>query len=125
MLVVLSVLPCVLPLAGCSWPPAGVVAAALVVPNVVSVSTIQRTPLDAVYSLATGRDCSVVRLDQEKSYCRPVEPEPEPPEFCTRTLGTVNCWLDPASMPGQPVGVADGPSTLTAAQEANRLRTWP
>ena len=41
--------------------------------------TIQRTPADALYSLISGRDCSVVRLDQGKSYCRPVDPPPEPP----------------------------------------------
>jgi hypothetical protein len=93
--------------------------------NVVSVTTIQRSPLDAVYSWWTGRDCSVVRLDEGKTYCRPVEPKPEPPVFCTRGLGGVNCWADPDTVPGHPRGVADGPSTLTPEQEANRVRTWP
>ena len=42
-----------------------------------SVAMIQRTPADALYSSWwTGRDCSVVRLDQGKTYCRPSEPEP-------------------------------------------------
>ena len=77
--------------------------------NVVSVTTIQRSPLDAVYSWWTGRDCSVVRLDEGKTYCRPVEPKPEPPVFCTRGLGGVNCWADPDTVPGHPRGVADGP----------------
>lgn len=114
----------VLPLAGC-----GVsenLAATMGVGAVVgTVAVIQRTPADAVYSLVTGRDCSAVRLDQGMSYCRPVEPEPDPPAFCTRSLGSVNCWRDPATVPGQPRGVADGPAGLTAAQEANRVRTWP
>ena len=90
-----------------------------------SVATIQRTPADALYSLVTGRDCSVVRLDQGKTYCRPVEPQPEPQPFCTRSLGAVNCWQDPATVPGHPRGLADGPARLTAEQEANRVRTWP
>jgi hypothetical protein len=111
----------ILPLAACTWP----VAAVVVGTTVGSVPTIQRTPPDAVYSLVTGRDCSMVRLDQGKTYCRPIEPEPELPAFCTRTLGTVNCWKDPASLPDHPRGVADGPFALTAEQEANRLRTWP
>jgi hypothetical protein len=114
-------LACVLPLVGCAWP----IATAVVGTNVGSVATIQRTPADAVYSLVSGRDCSVVRLDQGRTYCRPIEPEPEPPAFCTRSLGTVNCWKDPASLPGHPRGVADGPIGLTAEQEADRVRTWP
>jgi hypothetical protein len=99
-----------LPLAGC---------------GVITIPVIHRTVPDAVYSLWTGRDCSVVRLDEGKTYCRPLEPPPEPPAFCTRSLGSVDCWLDPATVPGHPRGVADGPSGLTAEQEANRLRTWP
>jgi hypothetical protein len=93
--------------------------------NISSVIVIGRSPVDAVYSAATGKDCSVVRLDQGLSYCRPVDPPPEPPPFCTRSLGAANCWADPASLPGQPTPVADGPSALTPAQEAYRTRTWP
>jgi hypothetical protein len=110
-----------LPLAGCAWP----IPTAVVGVSVASVATIQRTPADAVYSLFTGRDCSLVRLDQGKTYCRPVEPKPDPPAFCTRSLGAVNCWKDPDSLPGHPRGVADGPVRLTAEQEADRVRTWP
>jgi hypothetical protein len=116
------VLAGLLALTGCvPWP----IATAVVGTNVGSVATIQRTPADAVYSLLTGRDCSLVRLDQGKTYCRPVEPLPEAPMFCTRSLATVNCWKDPGSLPGHPPGVADGPIGLTAEQEADRVRRWP
>jgi hypothetical protein len=113
-----------LPLAGCGMTD-NLIAFVGVATNVGSVATIQRTPMDAMYSLVTGRDCSVVRLDEGKTYCRPVEPKPEPPPFCTRTLGSITCWKDPATVPGQPRGVADGPSGLTAEQEADRVRRWP
>ncbi|MDR3533207.1 MAG: hypothetical protein P4L90_21950 [Rhodopila sp.] len=113
-----------LPLAGCGWS-SNLIATAAVGANVGSVATIQRSPADAVYSWWTGRDCSIVRLDEGKSYCRPTEPKPEPPVFCTRSLGTVNCWEDPASVPGSPRPVADGPAGLTTEQEADRVRTWP
>jgi hypothetical protein len=113
-----------LPLAGCGWSD-NLIATAAVGAVVGSVATIQRTPTDAVYSLLTGRDCSLVRLDQGKSYCRPVELKPQPPVFCTRSLGTVNCWQDPENLPGHPAGVADGPADLTVEQEANRVRRWP
>jgi hypothetical protein len=87
-----------------------------------SVAVIGRTPFDALWSLATGRDCSVVHLDQGKTYCRLPEPPPEAQPYCTRSLGVVDCWADPA---GHPAAVAAGPDTLTPAQEADRTRRWP
>ena len=113
-----------LPLAGCGWSD-NLIATAAIGANVGSVAAIQRTPADAVYSWWTGRDCSVVRLDEGKTYCRTVKPEPEPPVFCTRGLGSVDCWQDPDTVPGHPRGVADGPVGLTAAQDEERVRKWP
>lgn len=87
-----------------------------------SVAVLQRTPVDAVWSLVTGRDCSAVRLEQGKTWCRHTKPPPQPPPYCTRSLGTVDCWADPKDKPPQ---VADGPHTLTPEQDANRKRGWP
>ncbi len=117
-LVSLLMLP--LLLAGCDAATEGVAAV-----TVGSVATIGRTPVDAVVSLVTGKDCSLVRLDQGKTYCRPTEPQPDAPPYCTRSLGVVECWKDPAAVPGLPPEVADGPRALTPAQEADRTRTWP
>jgi len=89
-----------------------------------SIAIIQRTPLDAVVSLASGRDCSIVHWDQGKSYCRPIEAPPEAPPYCTHSLGVVDCWRDPKTLPDQPPEVADGPRTLTPAQEADRTKGW-
>ena len=120
----LVILACVLGLAGCGI--SDNLGAAIGVGAMAgSVAVIQRTPMDAVYSWWTGRDCSVVRLDQGTTYCRPMEPKPEPPVYCTRSLGAVNCWKDPDTVPGHPRGMADGPVGLTATQEADRVRTWP
>ena len=119
----MRILAVLLPLAGCGG--ADVMAGAAVGVSVASVATIQRTPIDAVYSWWTGRDCSAVRLDQGRTYCRPMEPEPEPPAFCTRSLGAVNCRKDTGGLPAHLRGVADGPVGLTAEQEADRVRTWP
>jgi len=93
--------------------------------NVGSVTTFGRSPPDLVYSLVSGRDCSVVRLDQGKSYCKPIEKPPEPPAFCTRSLGSVDCWDDAETMAASHQGVADGPARLTEEQEANRVGRWP
>jgi hypothetical protein len=116
---------CVLGLASCGVDQnlAAVVGGAAVIG---SVTTFGKSPPDIVYSAATGKDCSVVRLDQGKSYCRPIEPKPQAPPFCTRSLGVPDCWQDPPVVLEERYhGLADGPSTLTAEQEANRTRRWP
>lgn len=111
-------------LAGCGITPEQAATVGVGV-TVGSVAVIQRSPLDGVYSVATGKDCSIVRMEQGKSYCRPIEPLPETPPYCTRSLGVVDCWRDPASLPNRPPEVSEGPHTLTPAQEANRTRRWP
>ena len=116
--------PLCAPLAGCGAPPE-MIATAVVGTAAGSVAAIGRTPVDAVISLVSGKDCSAVRLEQGKTYCRPVEPKPQPPVFCSRSLGVVNCWTDPATLPDHPQGVADGPAVLTPQQEADRTRRWP
>jgi hypothetical protein len=107
-------------LAACDPASLGAAAAA----GVGSVVVIGRTPVDAVVSLASGRDCSVVRLDRGLGYCRPQEPPPAPPPYCTRSLGRVDCWREPPLAIPLQRGVADGPEALTAEQEAHRTRRW-
>lgn len=111
-------------LTGCTGPPlaAGGIAAAV---TVASIPIMQRTPVDAVYSVIAGQDCSVVRWDRGLDYCRVAEPPPAPPPYCSRSLGGVDCWRDPALLANRPREMADGPRTLTAAQEADRTRAWP
>lgn len=111
-------------LAGCAATPVTLTAAAIGT-GAGSIAVIHRSPIDAIYSAVTGRDCSVVRLDRNQTYCRPMEPDPPAPPFCTRSLGVADCWQDPAALPDHPTGIADGPTTLTPAQEANRTRRWP
>ena len=54
-----------------------------------------RTPIDHVASLATGRDCSAVRLERYQPWCAPLPGPPDPQPFCTRSLGSVDCWTRP------------------------------
>ncbi len=93
--------------------------------GIASIAIIHRSPFDAVYSLATGRNCSVVWLDRGETYCRPQEPAPETPRFCTKSLGAVDCWSEPSRLPALQHQVADGPHVLTEQQEADRTRRWP
>jgi hypothetical protein len=109
-------------LAGCDN--AGPVAGALVGADLASVTVFGRGVGDMAVSALSGRDCSIVHLDAGQTWCRPPEPPPSQPRYCTRSLGVVDCWADPAMLPGHPPEVADGPRTLTAAQERNRTAPW-
>ncbi len=89
-----------------------------------SVVVFGRGIADIGVSAVTGRDCSIVRLDRQQTYCAPLEPPYGPAPFCSRTLADVTCWSDPERFVVLPRQVADGPA-LTAAQESNRLARWP
>ena len=90
-----------------------------------SIVIFHRTPLDMAVSAIANRDCSIVYLDQGERYCRPPEQPPEPPVFCTRSLGVADCWADPGTLPNRPRQLADGPRTLTREQEKTRTARWP
>lgn len=110
----------VLGVSACSPAPWGALAGV----EVVSVAVFGRGIGDIGVSALSGRDCSVVRLDRGQTYCAPQDVEPAPALFCTRSLGSVDCWEDPAKLPGRYSGVGDAPS-LTAAQERYRRAPWP
>ena len=73
--------------------------------------------VDIVVSGVTGRDCSIAYLDARERYCRP-EPEAVPEPHCTRSLGSVDCWV--GSPPGNPPPRAVGDARPPPARE-----TWP
>jgi hypothetical protein len=117
-------LPILLLVASCGATPEQMATVAVGV-GVGSIAVIHRSPFDALYSVVSGKDCSIVRLDQGKGYCRPEEPPPAAQPYCTRSLGVADCWRDPASLPDHPPDLAAGPQTLTPQQEADRTRRWP
>lgn len=58
-------------------------------------------------------------------FCAPQAPLPDPPPYCTRSIGAVDCWRSPPlTMPARP-GLADGRQALTPAQAARRAQCWP
>ena len=89
------------------------------------IAIFHRSMPDMVYSAVTGRDCSVVRLDEGQSYCRPVDPSVPPQPYCTRSLAGVDCWAHPEQIPGLPTQVAQGPHDLSPEQDRARLARWP
>lgn len=93
--------------------------------NVAAIPIFGRSLPDIAVSAVTGRDCSIVRLDRGQTYCAPVERPSGSPPFCSRTIGTVDCWTDPEALINRPRELADQPSTLTPDQERNRAARWP
>ena len=89
-----------------------------------SVVVLGRGMGDVVVSAVTGRDCSIVRLDGGKTYCAPRDDAPPPQPFCTRSLGVVNCWADPALLPPSQHEVGDTPPP-TPDQLRYRAARWP
>jgi hypothetical protein len=59
--------------------------------GVASYAVLQRGVFDAVYSVVTGKDCSVINIERRGEYCRSVAVA-QPIAFCTRSLGDVDCW---------------------------------
>ncbi|MDD2876716.1 MAG: hypothetical protein PHT60_07880 [Acidiphilium sp.] len=120
----LIALLCLFPLAGCGLG-TGAAMGVGVGANVLALTTIHRTIPDAVISLVTGKDCSMVRLDNNKSYCRRKHALPPPLPYCTQTLGQATCWADPSQLPDHAPQVAEGPYELSPSQIVNRDRRWP
>ncbi len=114
-------LPLLVVLTGCQ--PAVAPAVAVGAVEASSVAVFGRGTVDLAYSAVSGRDCSIVRLDQGKSWCKPKEGPPPPARFCTRTLGTAECFADPQNLPDHPSQLADAPA-LTPEQEKNRTKGW-
>lgn len=115
-----AVLLLALGVAACSPEPWGAAAGA----DLVSVVVFGRSIGDIGVSALSGRDCSVVRLDRGQTYCAPRDELPVPSPFCTRSLGIVDCWANPAALPAPYPGVADTPPP-TLAQQRHRAAPWP
>ena len=88
-----------------------------------SVAVLGRGIGDTIVSAVTGKDCSIVRLEQGRSWCAPEDRLPAPP-YCTRSLGVVDCWASPALLPAPGRGVADQPRP-NPAQERWLAARWP
>jgi hypothetical protein len=77
---------------------------------------------DSLVSAAMQQDCSVLNLDRGLPYCRPLPAAPEPPPFCTRSRGSVDCWRQPPAASPPYRGLADTPAMPPAEHQP---RPWP
>jgi predicted NAD/FAD-dependent oxidoreductase len=101
-----------------------VAAAAVAGAEAASVTVFGRGIADIGVSAVTGRDCSTVRLDRGQTYCAPREELPVAPAFCSRSLGNVNCWINPEALSASARPLADAPA-LTPAQTRQINTRWP
>ncbi|WP_215907492.1 hypothetical protein [Thalassospira marina] len=62
--------------------------------DVVSIINTDKTIVDHIVSMSTGRDCSTVRSSMGEPYCK-TDPIPEPPLYCYRSLAAVTCYATP------------------------------
>jgi hypothetical protein len=81
-----------------------------------TVAATGKTPVDHVVSLATGKDCSIVRQHRGLTYC--VEDEVTPPVrvHCYPTIGEVVCYGAPDPFPGHQREIGSGPAIAAAAR---------
>lgn len=86
--------------------------------NAVSLSVAGRTVPDIAISAVSGRDCSLARYDRGQTYCAPAEAPAATQPFCTRSLGSVDCWTRAPEASGAQRGVAD------PARPAESGRNW-
>lgn len=66
-----------------------------------SVAATNKTPIDHVVSLLSGKDCSIVRQHQGLTYCVEDEVTPDVRVHCYPTLGEVTCYDRPHPFPGR------------------------
>ncbi len=72
-----------------------------------TLMTTDKTVADHVISWASGKDCSTVRWELGRTYCKEDEPRPVANVYCYRTLGDVTCYdrPDPYGNREQKMGV--------------------
>ena len=63
--------------------------------STMSVMGTDKTIIDHLVSFQRGKDCSTVRMEQGRTYCREDEPNPQYEGYCYRTLGDVTCYEQP------------------------------
>ncbi len=100
---------------------AGAVALAGV--EAASVTVFGRDVVDIGVSAITGKDCSLVRLDRQQTYCAARNQLPGPAPYCTQTLGMAQCWSNPEAFTTLPRQLADTPAP-TADQARQAATGW-
>ncbi|MBL4614837.1 MAG: hypothetical protein JKY27_08190 [Magnetovibrio sp.] len=54
-----------------------------------------KTLVDHIVSYRSGKDCSTVRTEQGRTYCREDEDNSMPEMYCYRSIADVTCYSEP------------------------------
>lgn len=77
--------------------------------QVAVVAGTGKTMVDHAVSFVSGKNCSIVRKEQGRTYCREDEAVPAMPAHCYRTLGAIDCYAAPDPDASRRRAVPDGP----------------
>lgn len=82
-----------------------------------AIAATGKTPIDHLYSLATGKDCSLVRKQHDLTYCAEDQPEIALAVHCYPTLGEATCYRTADPYPGsqRELGLTPQPAHPPAA----------
>ncbi len=60
--------------------------------EMISVMGTDKTVLDHIISLSSGKDCSSVNIEKGEYYCSEDQPQINQDIYCYNTLGSVTCY---------------------------------
>jgi len=69
--------------------------------DLLTVMGTDKTVVDHVVSLSSGKNCSAVRLEKGQHYCEEDEPIIQQNIYCYNTLGSVTCYNRPDPYQGR------------------------
>ena len=67
----------------------------IAVVNGATIMATDKTVIDHVVSISSGKNCSTVRRELGMYYCEEDEPKGDRKIYCYRTLGNVTCYEKP------------------------------
>ncbi len=88
--------------------------------DVITTMATGKTLPDHAVSFYTGKDCSTVRYEGGRTYCREDEPNPDPADglYCYKELAGVTCYdrLDPFGRGYSEAGQGNGVDAASATE---------
>ncbi|MDD9876493.1 MAG: hypothetical protein OXR84_03525 [Magnetovibrio sp.] len=80
--------------------------------DILTVVGTDKTMVDHVISMSSGKDCSYVRVERGMHYCKEDEPKVNPEVYCYNTLGSVTCYNRPDPYEGRYQKLGDNDHNL-------------
>jgi len=88
--------------------------------DMLTVMGTEKTVVDHVLSLSSGKNCSAVRLEKGLRYCEEDEPQIKQNIYCYNTLGSVTCYTKPDPYKGGYQKIGENEHNMVEPVPANR-----